>query len=76
MALAHVAGIVLASGGTGLALQVLVNVAGIGGLYAIARASKASSACSSGVTASTGPEGTRESALHSAALALHSCSSS
>lgn len=39
MALAHVAGIVLASGGTGLALQVLVNVAGIGGLYAIARAS-------------------------------------
>jgi hypothetical protein len=39
MALAHVAGIVLASGGTGLALQVLVNVVGIGGLYAIARAS-------------------------------------
>ena len=39
MALAHVAGIVLASEGTGLALQVLVNVAGIGGLYAIARAS-------------------------------------
>jgi hypothetical protein len=39
MALAHVAGIVLAIGGTGFALQVLVNAVGIGGLYAIARAS-------------------------------------
>ncbi len=39
MALAHVAGIVLAFGDDGLTLQVLVNVAGIGGLYAVARIS-------------------------------------
>ncbi|MBL8832510.1 MAG: OpgC domain-containing protein [Rhodospirillales bacterium] len=39
MALAHVGGIAFAVGGDGLTLQVLVNAAGIGGLYAVARIS-------------------------------------
>jgi hypothetical protein len=37
MALAHVGGILFAAFGDGLAVQVFVNVAGIGALYAIAR---------------------------------------
>ena len=39
MALAHLGGIALAFGGDGLAMQVLVNVAGIGALYGVARIS-------------------------------------